>query len=83
MTDETVQRFDLTVTSIGGRALAERVNLTWKEVLDLLEQPLGDDFGHSAADAPQVLIRVRRVGSLYVVLMASPMGFVDQLKSHG
>lgn len=77
MTDETVQRFDLEVTSIGGRALATRLNLTWKDVVELLDQPLGDDFGYSVADAPQVLIRVKRVGSPRIVLVASPVGFID------
>lgn len=77
MTDETVQRFDLEVTSIGGGALATRLNLIWKDVVELLDQPLGDDFGYSAADAPQVLIRVKRVGSPRIVLVASPLGFID------
>lgn len=77
MTDETVQRFDLEVTSIGGRALATRLNLTWKDVVELLDQPLGDDFGYSPAEAPQVLIRVKRVGSPRIVLVASPVGFID------
>ncbi len=80
MSDEAEPLFDLQVHTIGGNLVADRPLITWTKVCEILGHNLANDFLEEPRYAPQVKVTVRRAGSEYVMLIASPPGFIDPFK---